>query len=384
MHKHIIKRIFTAFLAGVLIAFWNINPAQSQSVVACASNPSCATSMGLTRGALSIPAPTNPFALAGSALTNKATGAVIVTGGAAVALGYLTNQDMQSLQEDAKSRVVPSFLGGQSIGIAYRVEVDWQTEPLSPIWQWGETSLNIGTSIFPSVIGPITKIGLREIDRGGIDVRWSAGTSGSIINETNRTKAAQRDSVRAIRISRVDGQPDIGGNLQPSLSAAVSALPDAAIFAAAASSAAAAAANPELSPDDRISAATAAIAAAAESAAASNASPADISKASSASSAATAAAVAAQNEKDAAAAKDPTNPANVAAGRVNFVIYAVQVFSTKFPFDFFYAPSQSQALECPAWVFFYYRFEFCFLVPLFNALRWIATIGVGLKMIYTL
>ena len=70
----------------------------------------------------------------------------------------------------------------------------------------------------------------------------------------------------------------------------------------------------------------------------------------------------------------------------NFVVYAVSIFSTKFPFDFFYAPVVTDfgSTDCPSFVFFYYQFQFCFLVPLFNALRWIATISISLKMIYTL
>ncbi|MFN4831316.1 MAG: hypothetical protein ACK5L1_03745 [Pseudanabaena sp.] len=346
MNKRIFKRIFIAFLAGVLISIWNINPAQSQSIAACASNPACATTMGLTKAALKLPSPVNPSGVVGASLINKVSGTTLAVGGAAMAFGYLTNQDMQKIREDAIANHPVSY---GTYGIFDTLINAFASSTTAPYCQ-------------SNIWVPQLSSWFTQLSQNGTN--WGIG--GGNFGSSNPARYTCRG---------------VGSPLPVDPSDVIDSLADHIIAEAATAAAAAAAANPNLSLEERLAAAAAASAMAGL-LGSDPAVPQSIKD--SAAAAAAAGSASAADAQQQAADTDPSNPANVAAGRINFVLYAIRVFSNKFPFDFFYSPSVSQISTCPAFTFFYYKFEFCFLVPLFNALRWIATIAIGLKMIFTL
>ena len=353
MNKQSLKRIFIAFLSGLLI-FSNLFslPAYSfTSLDACFASPSAAqqcASTGLitdasaanvVRASIATAGASNPISAGGITAAN----ALAVTGTLG-ALWYLKDSDMQQLRDRAIASGVTHYAAGSQIVYA------------------------------SSLTGPGYSCRLQcFVTNGGGSVQYVDGSFAGIPDARN-----YGDKWTIIPASGTSP-------ISPSLASAANSLSDVSIYtqAAAAAAAAALAASPNDSSSSDLAAAAAA--AAASFVGSSNASQAD-KDAVAASAAAAAASAAAAHQKDAEkAATDPSKPENVSAGRVNFVVYALQVFSSKFPFDFLYSPSNiATTFDCPSFTFFYYKWTFCFLVPLFIALRWIATIAIALKMIYTL
>jgi hypothetical protein len=320
MNKHLIKKIFIAFLIGVLISIWNVNPVFSQSIQACATNPACAAELGLVRTGMSAAVPTIPF--------SNTVGAVGLTTAATVlALNYLKPSDLSPSSDRQSYCVYSSFYANYKIypNISYH-DAQANSSDNNP---------------FPPTLNQYG------------------------VPQCNPPSAPYNPP---------------------------SPYSDSNILASAATAAAAAAADSLANKDysNALKAASAATAAAGLVSLSSGATQPEKDKASAAASAAAAVSAAVASAPD--APLDTTDPLNVKvnvknpASSTNFVAYSISIFATKFPFDFFYAPPiQDFSLnDCPSYTFFYYKFQFCFLVPLFNALRWIITIGVAIKMIYLL
>lgn len=68
----------------------------------------------------------------------------------------------------------------------------------------------------------------------------------------------------------------------------------------------------------------------------------------------------------------------------NFVAYAVQKFSDRFPFDMFGAPSVSSAPACPSYVFFDRTFELCIIADIYSIVKYPAVIAFAIWVFLTL
>lgn len=69
------------------------------------------------------------------------------------------------------------------------------------------------------------------------------------------------------------------------------------------------------------------------------------------------------------------------SGSVNFLVHALAVFSNKFPLDIVYGATDATAPACPSFTLFFYRWQLCFILPFFTAIRWIVFISLSTKVI---
>jgi hypothetical protein len=391
------------FLLGlsIILAQAGINPAFSQtSLNSCFTSAAAAQqcqSAGLItpqaaansiRTAISNPNPINSF-WTGSLPSPEA---IAVVGGVA-ALGYLSTQNMQDLQNRATSAAAPPFTGGQ---MATFYNVTWRY-----VFKRSGLPDDIHTGTRNNVRGRIRGTFNRSIvPISSTDSRFK-GDAGIVGTDTSGNPQDTRIAdfafggglsldFQILSVVRSDGQPDTGGNLQVPLATAAAALPQAGIYAAAAAAAAATAANTNNTDDARAAAATAAIEAANFVSSDSTASQPDkdIAAAAAATAAAAKDAIAASVAAKAQAKSDAKSlypdfpesqtaiaPATGYTSNVNWLAYGISVFSNKFPFDLFSGTVATVAPECPSVTFFTKSFELCPIRDLIGFLRIPVIIG---------
>jgi len=376
-----IKRVLP-FLFSFLLFLRLSSPAYSQSSLnSCFTSATAAqqcastglispqTAANAVRSSLSAPSPLSPF----TSLPSKE--AVAILGGTA-ALAYLSQSQMQTLQDKGKLAYVPPFVGGQGVGVPYRVYYHIRAGstyyPGYSVVANGAISVDFNT-------GRLSSNGVYVVTLG---VSYTGGNPANLWGGKYSTESLFIDS-----IVRVDGLPNSSADTSPSLASAASAVPNSSIYAAGAVAAAAAAVSSTVD-SDILAAALAAIAAAGFVSADPLASPSDIAAAAAASADAAIAAAAVtakeQQVKDKAVADGLAPPVDLPKKdfkvSTNFLTYAVTGFASKFPFDVFFGGTDVATPACPSFSLFYYKWEMCFLMPLFLSIRWIVTISLSVKI----
>lgn len=369
-----IKRLLSLFLFVFFsILSFPIQPSLSQSSLnACFTSPAAASecsSLGLispqsaanaVRGSLVNPSPINPFINA--ILPSKEV--VTVVGGVA-ALLYLRPSDLQKLKDNAPASKQYSNGRWRAKNFVSGAVTGWSNDVTPDRIE----NYNSGGYSVPNIF---YKYGASNGARSGqvLGDVWGSQTFGQVDFEADTS----------------------AGTLPAALAPDVSRISNDAIFALAAAGAAAAANNLS-SPDlNRLDAALAAIAAAGLVGAGSPDYPlaqeALNSAQAAASSLAAGAAAKAQQDTDKALADKLANPSSLPSKSFsdskNFVSYAVVAFSRKFPFDLIYGATDSASPLCPSFSLFYYKWELCFLMPIFLTIRWIVFISISTKAVLEL
>lgn len=368
-----IKRLLSLFLLVFFsILSLHLEPVFSQSPLACFENPAAAlecadtglispeTAANAVRGALTNPSPINP--LINLALPSKEF--ILVVGGVA-ALSYLRPSDLQKLKDNAPSS--KHYSNGR-----------WRAK-------------NFVSGVATGWVNDVTPDRIENYNSGGYSVpnifyKYGASSgfrSGQVIGDVWGSQT----------FGQVDFEADIAaGTASPSLVPDPSKISNDTIFAMAAAGAAAAANSLANSDTDRMNAALAAIAAAGLVGAGSPDYPMAQDALNSAKAAADALAAAAaakeQQDKDKALADKLANPSQLPSkafsGSTNFVSYAVGAFASKFPFDLIYGATDASIPSCPSFSLFYYKWELCFLMPIFLTIRWIVFISISTKVVLEL
>ncbi len=339
MTKYSLRRRAAAVVMGVLFLLLQfLEPVYSQTslnaLTSCnssaASSADCAAlfqaAPSAVRGAIVSPNPTNPLF---GTLPSKE---LVLAGGGAAALWYLSNQNMQNLQNQAM----------QNAPLKYPVG----TRLIAPNGTGGAAVM-----AFCSVVCSLSHTGLQG---DNYDYGYKEGV---FVGKGYLGQEMYIDQPAA----------------PPSLPDAAQSLSDGAIYAEAAA-AAAAAARDFANKKDVAGAQTAAAAAAAAAgvvAASPSATQADKDKANGAAAAAAAAAADAADPT-----KAPTTPQNpgFAFTRVNFLVYAVsaQGFGNKFPFGMFAPlPASSTQMACPVVSSWGTSVELCFIRDIIRVIKWI-------------
>ena len=361
--KRLIKFLLVFSLA-MMISFIRFAPyAQAFSTVnSCVKEPGLCALIGEQQSAI-VAQPT------GSAIRNLAMpllkNPIVPLTGAALALYYLQNGDYDKLRQKIGS-VSPEYYAGH--------------------WYVGNSLT--GARITDDVYG--TPLGIGSIINSRHDFREYLSTLGwgyySLINQAGNYAEDYIGSTNKLKWINIPdtafpvpaGTPSIGGD----------DILDAA--AAAAAAAAKGFADSEGSQENKNNAALAAAAAIA--AAGITGSPSAQQSASDASVSAAAAGVKAaakeEQDRDKAAADARVKPKDLPekkfTGSTNFLVYAVTAFSSKFPFDIVFGGTDASLPVCPLFTLFYYKWQLCFLMPLFLTIRWIVFISVTTKVILEL
>lgn len=384
--KRIYQLIFIAVLSFTYTFINIVPPSHSQSIAACASNPVCAAELGLLA--------TTAVAVTAIAVTSDQ----LSNNPLAKLFGY-SQGDVSSLQDTALSqqdglfvRTVKTqgmadylgsayyFIGTQLTNDAYPKKFDCEAAVIQ--------SFGTLNDMYCTLLNPKTWAQLTEAERAslmGTDAAKAAiqslvaAKSNQALNDYNQIAQSASAAAIAAWLARDVTVADLQTKRAN----------DAAAAAAAAASIAGSSGNTS-APD--ISAAVASAAASANKAKSDYLTANSTANPTSTPTTAPTTANPTSTPTTAPTAPPleyPTVPPSVLpsksfSGSTNFLVYAVTAFSSKFPFDIVFGATTVSLPPCPEFSLFYYKWQLCFLMPLFLTIRWITFISITTKVILEL